>query len=74
MNLTKGYEEWLKYQNLNQANAQKCIDRAGISFDSFSACSISILPETMDNERKGRLKLQTAWNAWKKWQVKYGYA
>jgi hypothetical protein len=74
MNLTKGYEEWLKYQNLNQANAQKCIDRAGTSFNSFSTCSISMLPKTMDNERIGRLKLQTAWNAWKKWQVKYGYA
>ena len=74
MNLTKGYEEWLKYQNLNQANAQKCIDKAGTSFNSFSTCSISLLPKTMDNERFGRLKLQTAWNAWKKWQVKYGYA
>jgi|688.fasta_scaffold442171_2 hypothetical protein len=74
MNLTKGYEEWLKYQNLNQVNAQKCIDRAGTSFKSFSACSISILPKTMENERIGRSKLQTAWNAWKKWQVKYGYA
>ena len=74
MNLTKGYEEWLKYQNINQASAQKCINKAGSSFGSFSSCSIGLLPKTMDNERIGRQKLQAAWNAWKKWQVKYGYA
>ena len=74
MNLTKGYEEWLKYQNINQSSAQKCINNAGSSFSSFSSCSIGILPRTMENERIGRQKLQTAWNAWKQWQVKYGYA
>jgi len=74
MNLTKGYEEWLKYQNINQSSAQKCINNARSSFSSFSNCSIGILPRTMENERIGRQKLQSAWNAWKQWQVKYGYA
>ena len=74
MNLTKGYEEWLRYQNMNQSNAQKCINNAGSSFISFSSCSIELLPRTMENERIGRQKLQTAWNAWKQWQIKYGYA
>lgn len=74
MNLTKGYEEWLKYQNINQASAQKCINSAGSSFRSFSSCSIRLLPKTMENERIGRQKLQAAWSAWKQWQVKYGYA
>ena len=74
MNLTKGYEEWLKYQNLNQASAQKCINKAGNSFGSFSSCSIGLLPRTMENERIGMQKLQAAWNAWKQWQVKFGYA
>lgn len=74
MNLTKGYEEWLKYQNINQSSAQKCINNAGSSFSSFSSCSIGILPRTMENERIGRQKLQAAWNAWKRWQVKYGHA
>jgi hypothetical protein len=74
MNITKGYEEWLKYQNINQTNVQKCIDKARNSFSSFSACSISALPKTLENERIGRQKLQTAWNAWKQWQVKYGHA
>lgn len=74
MNLTKGYEEWLKYQNINQASAQKCISNSGGSFSSFSSCSIGLLPKTMENERIGRQKLQAAWNAWKQWQVKYGYA
>ena len=74
MNLTKGYEEWLKYQNINQASAQKCINRAGSSFGSFSSCSIGLLPRTIENERIGMQKLQAAWNAWKQWQVKYGYA
>jgi len=74
MNLTKGYEEWLKYQDINQRSAVKCISNAGGSFSSFSNCSIRSLPSTMENERIGRLKLQNAWNAWKQWQVKYGYA
>jgi len=74
MNLTKGYEEWLKYQNMNQSSAQKCINNAGRSFNSFSSCSIKLLPRTIENERIGRQKLQAAWNAWKQWQVKYGYA
>ena len=74
MNLTKGYEEWLKYQNINQASAQACITRAGNSFNSFSSCTIGLLSKTMENERIGRQKLQAAWDAWKQWQVKYGYA
>jgi len=74
MNLTKGYEEWLKYQNINQSNAERCINNAKSSFSSFSSCSIGILPRTMENERIGRQKLQTAWNAWKQWQTKYGYS
>jgi hypothetical protein len=74
MNLSKGYEDWLKYQNINQSSAQKCINNAGSSFNSFSRCSIGLLPRTMENERIGMQKLQAAWNAWKQWQVKYGYA
>lgn len=74
MNLAKGYEEWLKYQNINQTSAQQCINSAGNSFDSFSSCSIRLLSKTMENERIGRQKLQAALNAWKQWQVKYGYA
>lgn len=74
MNIAKGYEEWLKYQNLDQAGAQKCINSARNSFQTFSTCSISLLPKTMEHERIGRQKLQTAWNAWKQWQVKYGHA
>ena len=74
MNLTKGYEEWLRYQNINQATAQRCINKSGTSFNSFSLCSIASFPKTMENERLGRQKLQSAWNAWKTWQVKFGYA
>ena len=74
MNLTTGYEVWLKYQYINQASAQKCINNAGGSFSTFSNCSIGLLPKTMENERIGRQKLQAAWNAWKQWQIKYGYA
>jgi len=74
MNIAKGYEEWLKYQNLDQAGAQKCINSARNSFQIFSTCSISLLPKTMEHERIGRQKLQSAWNAWKQWQVKYGHA
>jgi hypothetical protein len=72
--LTAGYEVWLKYQNQNQVASQKCIDRAGKSFSSFSACSIALLPKTMENERLGRIKLESAWSAWKQWQIKYGHA
>lgn len=74
MNLTKGYEDWLKYQDLNQAAAQKCMKYAGASFTAFGSCSILSLSKTLENEKIGRFKLQTAWNAWKQWQVKYGYA
>jgi hypothetical protein len=72
--LTAGYEVWLKYQNKNQVASQKCIDRAGTSFSAFSACSIALLPKTMENERLGRLKLESAWSAWKQWQIKFGHA
>jgi len=71
MNLPKGYEEWLKYQNINQTSARDCITRAGSSFNSFTSCSIRLLPKTMENERIGRQKLQEAVNALKQWQVKY---
>lgn len=74
MGLVLGYEEWLKYQYLNQSGAQRCINSAGMSFSKFSNCSIAMLPKTMENERIGRQKLQIAWNAWKTWQVKFGYA
>ena len=74
MNLTKGYEEWLKYQNMNQAASQKCMKSAGNSFSTYGLCVITILPKTMEHERIGRQKLQSAWDAWKKWQVKYGHA
>ena len=74
MNLTKGYEEWLKYQNLNKAASEKCSKSAGSSFSNYSMCLIRVLPKTMENERIGRQKLQMAWDPWKKWQVKYGYA
>ena len=74
MNLSKGYEVWVAYQNKNQAMAQKCINNARGSFSSFSRCSISELPKTAQNEIIGRQRLTEAWNAWKTWQVKYGYA
>jgi hypothetical protein len=74
MGLVYGYEDRLKYQFVNQTGAQKCISGAGGSFTRFSNCSIAMLPKTMENERIGRQKLQAAWNAWKLWQVKYGYA
>ena len=74
MNLTKGYEDWLKYQNINQSAAENCINKAGSSFRSLSICSTRLLPRTMENERIGRQRLQSAWDAWKAWQVKYGYA
>lgn len=74
MNLVKGYEQWVKYQNINQVAAQKCIRSSGNSFSTFSSCSISALPTTMANEAIGRKKLTEAWNAWRAWQIKYGYA
>jgi hypothetical protein len=74
MNLAKGYEEWLKYQNMDQAASQKCMKSAGSSFSTYTLCLITLLPKTMEHERIGRQKLQSAWDAWKKWQVKYGHA
>ena len=74
MNLAKGYEQWLKYQNMNQTTAQNCIKKAGNSYDSFSMCLVGALSRTLENERVGRLKLESAFNAWKQWQIKYGYA
>jgi hypothetical protein len=74
MNLSKGYEVWVAYQNKNQVMAQKCINNARGSFNSFSRCSISDLPKTTQNEIIGRQRLTEAWNAWRTWQVKYGYA
>jgi hypothetical protein len=73
-NLALGYEQWIKFQNLNQINAQSCINKSANSFGSFSKCSISMLAKTLENEQNSRRKLQQAWNAWKAWQIKYGYA
>ena len=74
INLTRGYEEWLKYQNMNNAASEKCSKSAGSSFSNYSMCLIRVLPKTVENERIGRQKLQAAWDVWKAWQVKYGYA
>jgi hypothetical protein len=73
MNLALGYEEWLRYQKLNQSLAERCLKSAGKTFKSFSECSLRELPKTLSNERLGRAKLQSAWNAWKQWQIKFGY-
>lgn len=74
MNIAKGYEEWLKYQNMDQAASEKCIKSARNSFSSYSLCGISLLPKAAEHERIGRQKLQAAWDAWKKWQIKFGHA
>jgi hypothetical protein len=74
MNLALGYEEWLKYQKKNQALAEKCLRTSGKTYNSFTNCSLKELPTTLENERLGRAKLQTAWNAWKQWQIKFGHA
>jgi hypothetical protein len=74
MNLAKGYEGWLKYQNMNQSASEKCIKSAGNSLNSYTICAIALLPKAAEHERIGRQKLQAAWDAWKQWQVKFGYA
>ncbi len=74
MNMALGYESWLKYQNMNQVNAQRCFQGSGTTFNSYTACSIRILSQTLENERLSRVKLVSALNAWKQWQIKYGYA
>ena len=74
MNLSKGYKDWVYYQRLNQALAERCLKKSGSSYNSFLTCSINDLPKSMENERMGRSKLQAAWNAWKQWQVNFGHA
>jgi hypothetical protein len=74
MNLAVGYEVWLRYQKLNQSFAEKCLKSSGESYQSFTNCSIKGLQRTLENERLGRNSLQSAWNAWRQWQVKFGYA
>ena len=74
MNLTKGYEEWLKFQEMNQVIGKKCVSTSKNSLTSLTTCLIIKLPETLENERIGLTKLQNAWKAWKVWQVKFGYA
>lgn len=74
MNMALGYENWLKYQNMNQVNAQKCFQGSSTTFNSYTSCSLRILSRTLENERLSRTKLVSALNAWKRWQIKYGYA
>lgn len=74
MNLALGYEDWLRYQRINQGLAEKCLRTSGQSYKSFLDCSIKDLSKTIENERLGRSKLQSAWNAWKRWQIKFGHA
>lgn len=74
MNLAKGYEVWVNYQNINQVAAQKCIKKAGRSIDSYTSCTFSIFSETVDNEILGRQRLDKAVGAFQKWRVQYGYA
>lgn len=74
INLTKGYEDWLKYQYLNQKIAEKCLKNSGNSVNGYLSCSLLNFQKSMDNETVGRYKLETAWKAWKNWQVKFGYA
>jgi hypothetical protein len=74
MNLTKGYEEWIRYQELNQVTGQKCLANARNSLSSVTSCLLINFPKSMENERIGMQKLQAAWSAWKQWQVKFGYA
>ena len=74
MNLALGYEEWLKYQQKNQTLAERCLRNSGKTYKSFTNCSIRDLPNTLENERLSRVKLQAAWNAWKQWQIRFGHA
>jgi hypothetical protein len=74
INLAKGYEVWVRYQNINQVIAQKCIKNAGSSLNSYTRCTFSAFSDTVDNEILGRQRLVTAADAFQKWRVKYGYA
>lgn len=74
MNIAKGYEDWLKYQKINQRAAEQCLRSSGKTYNSFLGCSLNNLQETSRNERLSKVKLQSAWNAWKQWQIKFGHA
>jgi hypothetical protein len=73
-NLTRGYDQWLIYQNRNQITGERCLATSGNSYPKFTECLMINLSKTLENERIGRMKLQSSWNAWRSWQVKYGYA
>ena len=73
-NLTRGYDQWLIYQNRNQVTGERCLATSGNSYSEYTECLMMNLSKTFENERLGRIKLEAAWRAWKNWQVKYGYA
>ena len=74
MNLAIGYEDWVKYQKLNQKLAEKCLNSSGKTYNYFVACSLKDLPKTLENERLSKIKLQSAWNVWRQWQIRFGHA
>ncbi len=73
-NLTRGYDQWLIYQNRNQITGERCLSTSGNSYSEYTDCLMMSLSTTLENERLGRIKLEAAWRAWKNWQFKYGYA
>jgi hypothetical protein len=73
MNIAKGYENWLRYQKINQNLGENCLEKTDESLPNFVNCTIDLLEVSLQNERLGMTDLQTAWQAWKDWQERYGH-
>jgi len=64
-----GYKQWVYYQRLNQSMGEECLT----SNLGFKGCLLVNLPETLENERLGRVDLQNAIAGIQEWRSSLGY-
>ena len=64
-----GYKQWVYYQRLNQSMGEECLT----SNLGFKGCLLVNLPQTLENERLGRIDLQNAIAGIQEWRSSLGY-
>jgi hypothetical protein len=71
--MANGYDEWLKYQLLNQKIGDACLKKANKNLKSFKKCVLDSFSTTLKNEQLGRSKFESAIGVYNRWKAKYGY-
>ena len=72
--MAMGYENWLKYQKMNQKMFKRCFRNTNNKFNSFKNCTLNNFGKSFENERLGRVKLEQAVREYNLWMARFGHS